>query len=132
MKTKTKRAPATTALKKRIQEYYRHLNSGDFQWCYNAIDPDIRNQATSIAFIPFALSLERFLDHFGKVTVKSDDIKIELHQHGSNTLYQDRDFAVVKVSWLDKHGIPHQFQDRWVRSARTWYSRCTGMVTPKE
>jgi hypothetical protein len=132
MKTKTKRPQVAPALKKRIQEYYRHLNSADFQWCYNAIDPDIRNQATSIAFIPFALSLERFLNHFGKVTVKSADIKIELHQHGSNALYQDRDFAVIRVPWLDKYGNPHQFQDRWVRSVPTWYSRCTGLTTPKD
>ena|SRR6266851_2384485 len=132
MKTKTKRAPAATDLKKRIQEYYRHLNAGDFQRCYNAIDPDIRNQATSIAFIPFALSLERFLKHFGKVTVKSNNIEIQIHRPGPSALYQNREFAVVRVPWLDQEGNSHQFQDRWVRGGRTWYSRCTGMVTPKE
>ena|SRR5229473_4556508 len=126
---KTKTVRATTALKNRIQEYYRRLNARDFQWCYRAIDPAIRNQATSVTFLQFASSLARFLDHYGSVGVRPNAIDIQLHQNEPNSLYENRDFAVVRVLWHDSTGGLRHFQDRWVRNGRSWYSRTTGLVT---
>jgi len=124
---KTKTVRATTALKNRIQEYYRRLNARDFQWCYRALDPAIREQATSVTFLQFASSLARFLNYCGSVRVGR--IAIQLHQDEPNSLYENRDFAVVKVVWHDSTGAMRHFHDRWVRKGRSWYSRTTGLVT---
>src|SRR5713226_2318203 len=135
MKTKTKAKTRTfraaTALKKRIQEYYRRLNARDFQWCYRAIDPAIRDQATSVTFLQFASSLARFLDYCGSVSVRPNGIAIQLHQDEPNSLYENRDFAVVRVLWHDSTGDWRHFHDRWVQNGRSWYSRTTGLVTPE-
>jgi hypothetical protein len=128
-KAKTKTVRATTALKNRIQEYYRRLNARDFQWCYRAIDPAIRNQATSVTFLQFASSLARFLDNYSSVGVRPNGIDIQLHQNEPNSLYENRDFAVVRVLWHDGTGGLRHFHDRWVRNGRSWYSRTTGLVT---
>jgi hypothetical protein len=132
MKTKTKRTQVAAALKKKILQYYRHLNAGNFHWCYRAIDPPIRSQSTSVTYFQFASSLERFLNHYGGVRVKSTGIEVQLHQDEPNSLYQNRDFAVVKVLWQDKADKMHLFHERWVRNGRSWFSRCTGLITPEE
>src|SRR5258708_27496701 len=133
MKTKTqartKTVRATTALKHRIQEYYRRLNARDFQWCYRAIDPAIRNQATSVTFLQFASSLARFLDNYGSVGVRPNAIDIQLHQNEPNFLYENRDFAVVRVLWHASTGGLWHFQNRWDRNGRSLDSRPTGIVT---
>lgn len=132
MTTQTRDARIAAALRKRIQQFYEHLNRGEFDWCYQALDPCLRDKPSSVTSYQYASSLERFRRWCGAVNVRQID-PIQLHLNEPNRLYNDRDFALVEVVWEDRTGRRHTFQERWVRDRRgRWYTRSTGLVTPEQ
>ena len=117
-----------SSLKRRIRQFYRLLNQGDFKRCHQMIDPLIRLNPASVTLFQYKNALRQFLDNFGSVNI--DQISIKLHLNERSELYQGRDFAVGKTIWQDLNGQPNVFSERWVWHHRAWYTRSTGFVTP--
>jgi hypothetical protein len=117
-----------TSLKRRIRQFYNLLNRGDFARCRQMIDPRVRLKRDAVTLLQYEGSLRQFLDHFGSVKVL--EIRIDLHLNEPSQLYEGRDFAVGKTTWLDGAGGQHVFSERWVRDGRVWYTRSTGFMTP--
>jgi hypothetical protein len=126
MNTRTETRQAS--LKRRIRQFYNLLNQGDFARCRQMIDPRIRLKRDSVTLFQYGNSLRQFLDHFGSVKVR--EISINLHLNEPSQLYEGRDFAVGKTTWVDRSGGQHVFSERWVRDGRAWYTRSTGFMTP--
>jgi hypothetical protein len=126
MKTKTQTTAA--ALKRRIRQFYKLLNAGDFARCHQMIDPCVRLKPSSVTLLQFENSLRQFLDHFGAVTIQA--INVDLHVGERNKLYENRDFALGQTIWQDESGVEHVFSERWVREDQSWYTRSTGFVVP--
>jgi hypothetical protein len=119
------------ALRRRVRAFYEHLNRGDSEWCYRAIDPTLRASPSSVTLHQYATALDRFLTWCGTVRVRQIG-PIVLHLDEPNRLYQDRDFAVIPVVWEDHVGQEHVFRERWVRERNgRWFTRSTGFLTPE-
>ena len=116
------------SLKRRIRQFYRLLNRRAFDRCYQMIDPRVLLKPTSVTLFQYENALSQFLDRFGSVKVL--EIGIALHLNEPSQLYEGRDFAVGKTTWVDEAGEEHVFSERWVRDGRAWYTRSTGFVTP--
>jgi hypothetical protein len=126
MNTKTR--PKQSSLKRTIRQFYDVLNQRDFKRCFLTIDPRIRRVPTSVTFFQYENSLAQFLELHGSITVQ--EVEITLHLGEPSTLYQDRDFAMGKTTWLNEAGEQQVFLERWVREGRAWYTRSTGFVSP--
>jgi hypothetical protein len=124
----TKFAIKESSLKRRIRQFYDLLNQRDFKRCFQLIDPRIRRMPTSVTFFQYGNALSQFLDSHGSITIQ--EVEIKLHLGESSTLYEDRDFALGKVTWLNETKEPQVFLERWVREGRSWYTRSTGFVAP--
>jgi hypothetical protein len=85
-----------SALRRRIQRFYDHLNRRDFEWCYLAIDPTLRESPASVTPYQYMESLNRFLNRHGMVRIIAIE-PIALHLNEPNRLYNDRDFAMALV-----------------------------------
>ena len=118
----------TVSLEKRIRQFYGLLNERKFAECYRMIDPVVRDKPSSVTLYQYENSLRAFLDHYRQIRVQA--IQLDLHLGEPSKLYNDRDFAVGQTSWEDEFGEKHQFQERWVRDGRSWYTRSTGLVAP--
>ena len=126
MTTKLDRANQVVA--RRIGEFYKAMNAMDFARCFRMIDPEVRKSPRSVTLNNYVNSLRTFMTKFGKIDVQS--IEIAIHSHEKTRLYGEREFAVGQTSWIDEHGEPHVFEERWVKNMRTWFTRSTGLVTP--
>jgi hypothetical protein len=122
-------ASKQTALKRRIRQFYNALNRRDFEKCHQMIDPRVRAKPTSVTLHQYENSLAQFLDEHGLVDVR--EITIDLHLDEPSPLYEGRDFAVGRTTWVDEQGNEQTFSERWVRDGRAWFTRSTGfVVTP--
>lgn len=126
---KTKAASQQAALKRRIRQFYRLLNSGDWDRCYRMIDPLLLAQPSTITLLQYTACARHFLDAVGKVDVQTIHIT-GLHLDEPNRLYQDRDFAIGTTIWVDRIGVTYTFSERWVREGTAWYTRSTGFLKP--
>jgi hypothetical protein len=124
----TKLATKQLSIKRRIRQFYDLLNRHDFNRCFQMIDPRIRRTPTSVTIFQYENSLAQFLEAHGSITIQ--DIEIMLHLGEPSTLYENRDFAIGKTTWLNEAGEPQVFLERWVREGRAWYTRSTGFVSP--
>jgi hypothetical protein len=129
MAMRTKTASPQAVLKRRIKRFYALLNTGDFQRCFEMIDPRIRAKPSSVTLLQYENSLRDFLQAVKSVEVQS--VSVELHLNEPSRLYEDRDFAVGTTRWNDARGNVQQFAERWVREGRTWYTRSTGLLNPE-
>jgi hypothetical protein len=118
----------TASLEKRIRQFYALLNERKFAECYRMIDPVVRDKPSSVTLYQYENSLRAFLDHYHQIRILA--IQLDLHLEEPSKLYNDRDFAVGQTTWEDESGEEHQFQERWVRYGRSWYTRSTGLVAP--
>jgi hypothetical protein len=125
---KTKGQATQASLKRRIRQFYKLLNERNYARCHEMIDPRVRHRPSSVTLLQYANSAAEFLDHCGPLTVV--DLHVNLHSQEPNTLYEGRDFAIGKTICNDSRGAERAFSERWVREGRTWYTRCTGFVTP--
>jgi len=130
MKTASSNPRILAGLRRRVKQFYDRLNRGEFDKCYNAIDPDIRTTPTAITLGQYLASAERFMAWCGQVRIR--DLQVTDFRIGETTVqYHDRGFALLKLVWEDDHGGQHTFKERWVRDRRGWwYTRCTGFVVP--
>jgi hypothetical protein len=122
----TKTAKLQTALENRIRSFHRLLNQRKVAVCYQMIDPQVRDAPSSVTLYQYGQSLEEFMDRYGSLVVSA--IQITLHLEEPSQLYQGRDFALGKTTWLDAAGDRHDFLERWVRQGRNWYTRSRGFV----
>ena len=122
----TKLATKQSSCRRRIRQFYDLLNEHDFKRCFQMIDPRIRRMPTSVTFFQYQNALMQFLDVHGSITVQ--EMEIKLHVGEPSTLYEGRDFALGKTTWLNDEGEQHIFLERWVREGRSWYTRSTGFV----
>ncbi len=122
----TKLVSKQSSLKRRIRQFYDLLNQHDFKRCFQMIDPRIRRMPTSVTFFQYENSLSQFLESHGPITIQK--VEVTLHLGEPSTLYEDRDFALGKMSWLNEAGELQVFLERWVREGRVWYTRSTGFV----
>ncbi len=123
-------ASIKASLTRRITRFYELLGEQEFTKCYAMIDPLVRSNSTSVTLYQYENAARQFVRHFGKPRVH--EIDIEVHVGKPSKLYSDRDFAVGRTLWVDRAGVEHVFQERWVRAGQRWYTRCTGFVTPAE
>jgi hypothetical protein len=126
MTTKVERKQSS--LTKRVRQFYKLLNEGDFAACYELIDPRVRLKPASVTLFQYQNALREFLTEFGIVRIK--DISVRVHRNEPSPLYEGRDFAVGKTVWEDGAGLQHVFSERWVHERQTWYTRSTGFVVP--
>jgi hypothetical protein len=124
----TKVASKQSSLKRRIRQFYDLLNQREFKRCFQMIDPRIRRMPTAVTFYQYQNALSQFLASHGSITIQ--ELDITLHLDEPSTLYEDRDFALGKMKWLNDTGESHVFLERWVREGRAWYTRSTGVVPP--
>jgi hypothetical protein len=107
---------------------HKLLNEREFARCHEMIDPRVRHRPESVTLSQYSNAAAEFLDRCGSLSVV--DSSRDLHLNEPSRLYEDRDFAVGKTIWQDAQGKSHVFTERWVRDGRTWYTRCTGFMTP--
>jgi hypothetical protein len=129
-RTRTADTRIVATLRKRIRQFYEHLNREQFEKCYATIDPTLREAPTSVTLYQYVTSLERFRKWCGRVDI-CQIAPIQLHLNEPNRLYHNRDFALLDVVWEDQSGQRRSFTERWVRDGRgRWYTRSTGFVSP--
>jgi len=116
------------SVKRRIRLFYDLLNQHDFKRCFQMIDPRIRRVPTSVTFFQYENALSQFLESHGSITIQ--EVEINLHLGEPSTLYEDRDFALGKMTWQNEAGELQGFLERWVREGQSWYTRSTGLVAP--
>src|SRR5438132_12137689 len=104
MTTRVANGRVLAALRRKILLFYDHLNRGEFEWCFRAMDPRIREKPTSVTLYQYINSLKRFLDRYGVIRVLPTETEIELHVDQPSRLYQNRDFAVGVVTRDDQAG----------------------------
>jgi len=126
MAMKTKKETTQSSLKRRIRHFYDLLNRRDFARCHQMIDPRVRLKPSSVTLFQYENALSEFLEQVGSISVL--EISIDLHLNEPSVLYEKRDFAVGRTTWLDDAGEQHVFSERWVREGRGWYTRSTGFV----
>jgi hypothetical protein len=130
MTPKTAETRLAASLRRRIRQFYEHLNGGEFEKCYQMLDPTLRAIPSSVTRYQYVSSLERFRQWCGAVTICAID-PLQLHLNEQTRQYGNRDFALVGVIWEDQADQRRTFKERWVRGERgRWYTRSTGLVTP--
>ena len=88
----TKAQGVRASLSRRIRQFYRLLNAGDFSQCYLMIDPRVREKAQSVTLLQYEKALHRFRESVGSVEVlKIRDVELYLDE--PNKLYEGRPFA---------------------------------------
>ncbi|MBX3414621.1 MAG: hypothetical protein KF708_18180 [Pirellulales bacterium] len=115
------------AVERRIRRFFDLLNDEQFEKCYQMIDPRIRDRATSVTLLQYIDSAKRFREKSGRLDLLSVDV--ESHENEPSPLYEDRDFSIGKSVCHVRSGKTIEFQERWVREGRSWYTRATGFVT---
>jgi len=128
MAMNTKRENKRASLKRRLRQFYELLNKREFDRCHQMIDPRVRQKPSSVTLFQYENALSDFMAQFG--SIKLLEMSLSLHLDEPSPLYEGRDFAVGKTSWLDEAGEQHFFLERWVWENRTWYNRSTGFLTP--
>lgn len=116
------------SVRRRIRQFYAALNRRDFDHCRRMIDPRIRLRPGAVTLHQYENSLAQFLAEFGSVDIV--EFSIALHLNEPSALYEGRDFALGRTTWVDDADERHVFSERWVRDGRAWYTRSTGFVTP--
>ena len=130
MMPKTAEARLTARLRRSIRQFYDQFNRGEFEKCYQMVDPTLRATPSSVTLYQYTSSLERFRQWCGALTICAID-PVQLHLNEPTRQYGNRDFARVDVVWEDQSGQRRTFKERWVRDQRgRWYTRSTGLVTP--
>jgi hypothetical protein len=124
---KTKSATASATLKRRIRHFYTLLSDGQFERCYEMIDPRVRQKSESVTLLQYEDALVSFVKSVGSIGNLA--ITIDLHVGEPSRLYEDRDFAIGRTTWQDIRGHEHVFAERWVREGDLWYTRSTGCLS---
>jgi hypothetical protein len=130
--SRTRRVPKVkserTALRRRVFARIRRLNAGQWERCYEMIDPRMRAKGTPQA-TAHAKQLQAFRAAYGGV--HPWHTRISLHLDGSANKNDPRPFAYVYVVWQDAAKGFHLFRERWVKDDRQWYTRVAGLVPAK-
>ena len=125
---KTTLQTTQASLRRRVRQFYKLLNQGEFERCHEMIDPRVRSNPNSVTLLQYSTACRDFLDRIG--FIKLVELRVDLHIQEPSILYEDRDFATGKAIWEDRSGERHTFAERWVRDGRTWFTRSTGFVAP--
>ncbi len=130
MKTSITAPQLLAALRRRIKQFYSRVDQRLFEKCWEMVDPHIRAEARSITQCQYTAALERFVTWCGAVRICTIE-PVHIHVNEPSRLYENRDFATVRVTWEDSRGEVHIFTERWVRGRRGWwYTRSSGLVVP--
>ena len=128
MTPKTAETRLAASLQRSIRQFYDHFNRGEFEKCYQMVDPTLRATPSSVTCYQYLASLERFRQWCGAITLCAIE-PVQLHLNEQTRQYGNRDFALVDVIWEDQEGQHRTFKERWVRGGRgRWYTRSTGLV----
>jgi hypothetical protein len=114
-------------LRQRIRTFYGHLNAGEWNACFQMIDPALRSGGVNPDV--YAESLSDFRNYYGSVKVFGV-AKLTLHPAVKGGRYGDQEFASGVVIWLDSREEPHRFNERWIKSGNSWFTRMVGLVSP--
>jgi hypothetical protein len=113
------------ALRRRVQQFYRHFNEADWETCHNLIDPQLteHNKVDRDAYFDL---MEAFRSAYGSVNLWLT--RLSLHVDASSHQRDKRPFAYAYVIWQDdSHGF-HMFRERWVKENGHWFTRVVGLV----
>lgn len=113
------------ALRKRIREFYKLFNRGDWSGCLAFLDPRLiaEHRVSSEAY---SLRLQEFKNCFGLITPRW--IRIFPVPEGAPRQGDPRVFAYAVVVWQDAQHRYHVFQERWVKEDGEWFSRVVGLI----
>src|SRR5260370_30155340 len=120
MATSTTRNP-TSAVERRVRQFYQLLNAHEFGKCFAMIDPIIRSSSASVTAYQYENALRQFISYYTRIELLS--VTLQVHLDEPSDLFGNRDFAVGQTCWADKSGEEHVFQERWVRDGQRWYTR---------
>jgi hypothetical protein len=130
--SRTKRANKVksdrAALRRRVGAMIRGFNSGDWQRCYETIDPTLRAKGSPEAG-RYARLMQAFREAYGEITPWHT--RINLHLDASTNKHDPRPFAYVYIVWKDAASEFHLFRERWVKDGGRWYTRVVGLVPGK-
>ena len=130
--SRTRQAPQSrsdrAALRRRVLGRIHRLNAGQWDQCYEVIDPRLRGKGTPER-AAHAAQLSAFRSEYG--SVHPWHTRISLHPGGAKNKQRGRPFAYVYVVWQDAAKGFHLFRERWVKDGRQWYTRVVGLVPGK-
>ena len=124
MEKSTVAAPKAS-LGRRIRNFYQHFNQGDWERCYQYVDPRLRT-AGKVSEAHYVESLAAFKKRYGAIQIWY--VRTSLHLDPSGNKHDDRPFAYAYVFWQDDHKGFHVFRERWVQASGRWYTRVAGLV----
>jgi hypothetical protein len=116
------------ALRRRVIAMIRGLNSGDWERCFETIDPRLRAKGSPQAQY-YAHQLQAFREAYGEIVPWHT--RINLHLDASMNKHDSRPFAYVYIVWKDAAKEFHLFRERWVKDGDQWYTRVVGLVPGK-
>ena len=117
------------SLRRRVNQFYRRFNNGDWENCYALIDPELTRQG-KVRLETYSELMQAFKDVYG--SVKRWSTRLSLHLDVAPKQRDKRSFAYVYVIWQDEsHGF-HMFRERWIRSRGQWFTRVVGLVPNRQ
>jgi hypothetical protein len=120
---------ARQALRRRVDQFYREFNSGNWEKCYSLIDPRL-TERQRVKIDRYCELMQVFKAAYGSVNLEWK--WLSLHLKGAPKQDDNRPFAYVYVIWQDKeHGF-HMFRERWVQDRGQWFTRVVGLVPNRQ
>jgi hypothetical protein len=129
VQSRKRAATERAALRRRVKQFNRRFNQGDWGGCYALIDPQIV-QHHKVNLETYAELMQSFKEVYG--SVKLWFTRLSLHLDAAPKQRDKRPFAYVYVIWQDDgHGF-HIFQERWIKENGQWFTRVVGLVPNRQ
>jgi hypothetical protein len=113
------------ALRRRVQQFYRRFNKGEWQGCFALIDPQLTKES-KVELGAYADLMHAFKEAYGSAKLRWIDLS--LHLEFSPKQRDKRPFAYVYILWQDEAHEFHMFRERWIQDNGQWFSRVVGLV----
>lgn len=114
-------------LRKRIRRFYDLFARGEWQKCYDLLDPGLRDG--TVKFDQYARSLEEFRRYFGPITVTRVE-ELNVGKSAKRNGGEDGRVGYAVVLWHGKDNERRLLRERWVMTGGNWYSRRAGLIVP--
>src|SRR5882724_4412666 len=91
MATSTTRNP-TSAVERRVRQFYQLLNAHEFGKCFTMIDPIIRSSSASVTAYQYENALRQFTAYYTRIELRS--VTLQVHLDEPSDLFGNRHFAI--------------------------------------
>jgi hypothetical protein len=113
------------SLAARINFFYRFFNQRNWARCYEYVDPKL-SAKTKSGLSDYSQTMRDFFEAHGPIA-QVKILKISIHS-GIEAKNDQRDFAYVVISWIDKSNELYHFRERWIKDREKWFTRVIGLV----